>query len=381
MRFHQKCVDCGKVFPPDAHITKCDCGGLVEFVYDLTQIDSFVDETCEGIWRYWKLLPIENLARVEKIGEGITPLYRSENLGARLGLGNLWIKDESKNPTATFKDREAGLTVSRFKELGIFEFVICSTGNTAASFSRAIGLAESFRMHLFVPMAAKERVDFSIPESVKVEFVDGNYSEAINYSSNHAQSNQLVSEGGFGNPCRIEGVKTLAFEVAESGIEPDYYVQAIGSGVGPCAFYKGYDELIRLGAAKRIPKIVCIQPELCSPIVKAYENGRELFDPSYAISDPKTFVTTLANGNPAFSYPYVRKVIKESGGMVEAVSEDEVREAMDLIEKEEYLSCEPAAATALAGLIKCVKLGKIAKDAVILVNHSGGVRTRVTVKS
>jgi len=151
--------------------------------------------------------------------------------------------------------------------------------------------------------------------------------------------------------------------------------------VGPCAFYKGYAELVSLGVAKKIPKIVCIQPELCAPIVRAYEDGRETFDPSYAVSDPKTFVSTLANGNPAFSYPYVRKVIKETGGLVEEVSEAEIRNAIDLIEEQEHLLCEPAAATALAGLIKCLGQGKIEKESVILLNHSGGVRAKVAVES
>jgi len=162
-------------------MTKCDCGGLIEFVYDLAQVKDFVDESQDGIWRYWRLLPIEDVTKVVKIDEGVTPLYRSENLGKLLNLENLWIKDESKNPTATFKDREAGITVSRFKELGINEFVICSTGNTAASFTRAVSLAESFKMHLFVPTTAKARVDFFIPESVEAKLVEGNYSEAIEY--------------------------------------------------------------------------------------------------------------------------------------------------------------------------------------------------------
>ena len=123
MRFRQRCVDCGRVFAPDMHITKCKCGGLIEFVYNLAEVRDFVDETREGIWRYWRLLPIEDPGNAELIEEGITPLYRSKNLGQLLGLSNLWIKDESKNPTATFKDREAGLSISRFRELGINFFV------------------------------------------------------------------------------------------------------------------------------------------------------------------------------------------------------------------------------------------------------------------
>lgn len=379
MRFKQKCVNCGSVFPSDIHITKCKCGGLVEFVYDLSQVSNFVDESQEGIWRYWNLLPIEDPAQAEIIDEGITPLSKSKELGELLGLPNLWIKDESKNPTATFKDREAGVSISRFKELGIDEFVICSTGNTAASFARAVSLVQPFKMHLFVPTAAKARVDFSIPDTVGMKMVNGTYWEAIKHSSDYASSHRLVSEGGFGNPCRIEGVKTFAFEVAEYGLEPDYYVQAIGSGVGPCAFHKGYSELVALGIAKKIPKIICVQPELCAPIAEAYKDGKETFDTSYSISDPKTFVTTLANGNPGFSYPYVRKAILDTGGMVTTVSEAEIRKAIHLAEDREGLSCEPAAGTALAGLIKCLEEHRIDSDSVVLLNHSGGVRTKVAV--
>ncbi len=338
-----------------------------------------MDEKQEGIWRYWQLLPIQDPAAAEVTDEGITPLFRSEKLSDVLGLSNLWIKDESKNPTATFKDREAGVSISRFTELGIDEFVICSTGNTAASFARAVALTEPFKMHLFVPSAAKSRLDFAMPDSVGMEMVTGTYWEAIDYSSDFAFSHHLVSEGGFGNPCRIEGVKTLAFEVAEYGIQPDYYVQAIGSGVGPCAFYKGYAELQNLEIVKEIPRIVCVQPELCAPIARAYEDSREAFDPSYQIPDPKTFVTTLANGNPAFSYPYVRDAIMNTGGMMATVSEQEIRNAISLVEDLESLSCEPAAGTALAGLIKCLEEGRIERNAIVLLNHSGGIRTKVPV--
>lgn len=374
MRYHQKCLICGKIYSPNVHLTNCKCSGLIEFVYDLNGSNDFIDENYSDILRYWPLLPIKELRNMARIGGGMTPLFKSKHLGKLLELENLWIKDESKNPTATFKEREAGMTISRFTELGIREFVIASTGNTAASFSRAVDLVDSFKMHLFIPDTAEEKLDFPIPNSVNVHIVKGDYYTAIEQSSKYAANKKLTLEGGFGNPSRIEGVKTLAFEVVESGIEPDYYIQAIGSGVGPYAFYKGYSELARMGIVNKIPKIVCIQPELCAPIVRAYQDGEVEFKPEYKVSQPKTFVTTLANGNPASSYPYVRRVINKTNGLVQDVTEQEIKNAVKLMEETENISCEPAAGTSLAGLIKCLNLEKIKKDSVILLHHSGGLR-------
>jgi threonine synthase len=160
-------------------------------------------------------------------------------------------------------------------------------------------------------------------------------------------------------------------------LRPDWYVQAIGSGTGAYAFYKGFFELQKLGVVEKIPNILCVQPEGCSPMVNAFKRGCESLQPEFVVSKPSTFVNSLTNGNPSSSYPYVRSVVVKSGGYMESVSESEIGRALVLLAKLEGILVEPAAAVALAGLAKCVDEGIIDKHSKILLNVSGGLRKLV----
>lgn len=370
-RFILKCVKCGREYPPNIRDHLCSCGGLLDAVYDFRLVNEFPDENREGIWRYWKLLPIENINNVRCIGAGLTPLLRVRELSEWTGCRNLLIKDESKNPTRTFKDREAEIVINRFRELGLRRFVLCSTGNTAAAYTRAINLIDDTEMFLVVPKNAEWRIDFELG-SVRAIALDAPYHDAIAFSKELARRLGAASEGGFANIGRRESMKTLAFEVAESGISPDVYVQAVGSGVGPYGVFKGFQELMELGIIDRIPRIICVQPEACAPMVRAFMDGSPEIREEHVVRNPRTIATTLANGNPRSSYPYIRKIVLDSDGTMLAVSEDEIREAVEFVGR--FFSCEPAAAVAWAGLRKAIREGIIDRDEVVLINHSGGNR-------
>lgn len=374
-------MKCSSEFNIFSHVIACHCGGLVDFEYDLESIGwrwhTNLGDGTLGLLRYSKLLPITNPSKSISVPGRFnkpTPLYKSERLGKFLGLKNLWIKDETKNFTSTFKAREAFVAISRFQDIGVQSFVLSSTGNTSAAFSYAMRFA---KMPIFANFILPKSTVIDFPSTVhriaKFQFVDLPYDKCIEFAKKYSIEIGVPFEGGFANPARREGVKTLVFEIAETGLSPDWYVQAITSGTGAYGFYKGYSELVRLGVAKTIPRILCVQPENCSPIVDTFREGSEYFLPKFAVPNPSTFVTTLSNGNPYFSYPYVRQVVLKSNGGMEKVTESEIGQAMVNLLKLENIVVEPAPAVALAGLIKYVQAGKIDKDATIVLNISGGL--------
>jgi len=369
-KFTLKCMVCGKEYPNDC-VGTCTCGGMLDAFYGLDKIQSFVDPLKKGLWRYWRLLPVDPPSS-SLFQSNQTPLRKSRKLGDTLGVRNLWIKDESKNPTRTFKYREAILTILRFHALGIREFVACSTGNTAAAFSFVASNLGTIRVNLLIPRA--RMIDFQIPTTVKAAYIDADYYEVCDLGPKFAIGNHMLWEGGFANFCRREGLKTIAFEVAERKLEPDWYVQAVGSGVGPCGVFKGYSELQELGVVEKAPRVLCIQPETCSPMVRAFKAGREEFPTEFTVKHPTSCAKSLIQGRPSSTYPYVRRVVLTTEGNMESASEGEIRKAQKLMQRYEGLSCEFSSATALAGLIKCLDEGTIDKSDVILLNHSGGVR-------
>jgi len=375
MHKYQKCSGCEKTYPLDKHILHCACGAMLEICYEPVKplnLKNWIDKSLKGVWRYWHLLPLVKKENIIYCHEGLTPLYKSKYFVKRHNYKNVWLKDETKNPTKTFKDRESGVSISRFKELGINKIAVCSTGNTATAFSNSVLKSKEMVLKLLIPKDCRERITFKKSERIKIVYYDGNYHEALKASNGDFLLPDFIPEGGFANPGRIEGVKTLAFEVAEEGLAPDYFLQTIGSGVGPYAVCKGFKELMKIGFADKMPKFICIQPEKCAPMVNAYRAGASKLTENFFVENPHTVVTTVANGKPAFSYPYLRKIVKETGGDFISVSEKEIIQAQNDFCQEEGVNIEPAAACTIAGLEKLIKLNNISGD--ILVNLSGAPR-------
>jgi threonine synthase len=310
-------------------------------------------------------------------------LIRATNLGMMLGCPQIYVKDERQGPTASFKDRQASVTIAALKEAGINEFVIASTGNVAISYS-AYAARANVKLWAFltslVPAAKMREVAIYGTQVIKIT---GSYDQAKQVAAEFARMRGLsIDLGARTIPC-IESMKTIAFETAEQLTNllgapegtasrwraPDWYIQAVSGGMGPIGVLKGFHELKEMGWVDRIPKIAAIQVDGCAPMVHAWKQNKEIATP---VESPQTLIATLATGDPGRTYNMLRKkMLDASGGVFESVSDNEAFRAMHYLAKMEGLSVEPAAAVAFAGLVKLVRAGVIKSDENVVVNCTG----------
>lgn len=388
-----ECLDCGHQSPfSPLHSTCPNCGSpWRKAVYDYEAIAKILPNAINhrpfNIWRYRELLPVLNPNPDLCLNEGGTPLVRALNLGMILSHPNLYLKDERQGPTASFKDRQAAVTISALKEAGISEAVIASTGNVAIAYS-AYAARAGIKLWAFltslVPAAKMREVALYGTQVVKVT---GSYDQAKQVAAEYARQRGLYLDAGAKSITSVESMKTIAFEIAEQFIvrkgnslhpikglsvlpwkTPDWYVQSVSGGMGPLGVYKGFEELYRMGIIERIPKIAIIQVEGCAPMVHAWRQGLETATP---VRSPHTLIATLATGDPGRTYTILRNQILQTGGTFEMVSDQEAFRAMHFLAKMEGLSVEPAAGVAAAGLIKLVRTGQITPQESVVINVSG----------
>jgi threonine synthase len=333
------------------------------------------------MWRYWELLPLKEPDNIISMGEGGTPLLKSANLGLMLGHPHLYFKDERQGPTNSFKDRQASLAISVLKEEGITEVVVPSTGNVAISYSAYCARA-GIKLWAFltstVPADKMREVALYGTQVVKVS---STYDHTKVVAAEFANHKGLSIDRGVRNIAAKESMKTLAFEIAEQlGLminnagkgpvwqAPDWYVQAVSGGLGPVGVWKGFQELYHMGFIDRMPKLAVIQAAGCAPMVNSFKAGlAEAVD----VTDPQTCITTLATGSPGAVYPFLRRIILEHGGVMEAVTDEAAFRAMHAMAKMDGLSMEPAAAIACAGVFKLLGQQVIKPDEVVVINISG----------
>ncbi len=333
------------------------------------------------MWRYRELLPLRDDLNIVSLGEGGTPLIRSESLAAMLGLRHLYIKDERQGPTASFKDRQASLAISTMRELGITEAVVASTGNVAIAYS-AYAARAGIKLWAFIissiPPEKMREITLYGTELVKVT---GTYDQAKQVASRFAESKGLYLDRGIRSIAAKESMKTIAFEIAEelgkiygpspSGTPwrtPDWYIQAVSGGLGPIGVVKGFRELEAAGLSNSVPKLANIQSTGCDPMVQAFRAGLEDAPP---FPYPKTRIATVATDVPGVAYKLLRQEVLENGGVFESVSDEEAFRALKTVARLEGLSVEPAAALAFAGLFKMVRQKMIDPDEIVVVNCSG----------
>ena len=323
-----------------------------------------------SMWRYKRLLPIKNVNNIVTLDEGWTPILRLNYLEKQLGLKKILVKDERKNPTSTFKDRQASMIISNLKNINIGKLVACSTGNVAVSYAAYCAKA-NIKFSAFLPDGVSDnKIKKIINYGSEVHNVSGNYDEAKKIAKNYAIKNNIYYDEGTSLLYNREAKKTIAYEIAEQ-LEwkvPDWYIQAVSGGSGPMGVWKGFKELQSIGLIKKIPKIACVQANGCSPMVDSFINNLKKATPVV----PSTSIITLSTGDPGMSYIFLRKYITETGGTMVKVTEDTAEKIADyLIEKEDLYMCH-AAATAFGGLYKLSKDGIISKDSTVIVNCSGG---------
>ena len=391
MSFVIRCLDCGHAAPfnpSSMHCPKCNSQWR-EAEYDLPEVaKTFPSELKKrpfDLWRYSELLPIRNPNPTLRLGEGGTPLIQAANLGMMLGLPNLFIKDERQGPTASFKDRQAAVTIAALKEGGVTEMVAASTGNVAIALS-AYAARAGIKLWAFVtslvPGVKMREIALYGSQVVKIT---GSYDQAKQVAAEFARQRGLYQDMGARTVTAVEAMKTLAFEIAEqltmaqgftsgSTIDapkwrtPDWYIQAVSGGMGPLGVYKGFRELKELGLINRIPAIVPIQAEGCAPMVDSWKKGLEKAEP---VLSPQTRIETLATGDPGRTYTMLRNQVNETHGVFESVSDEDSFRAMHVLAKMEGISAEPAAGTAFAGLFKLVRAGVIKSADTVVVNCTG----------
>ncbi|HNT73801.1 MAG TPA: pyridoxal-phosphate dependent enzyme [Anaerolineae bacterium] len=387
MDIELECGDCGYVQPFSIPTPVCPkCGqDWMEARYNYERISRLWPDILRQrpftMWRYRELLPIRNDNYQITMGEGGTALLRANNLGMMLGTPNLFIKDERQNPTNSFKDRQAALVISMMKEAGVTELVVASTGNVAISYS-AYSTHAGIKLWTFLPsLVPPEKMREIAIYGSEVIKVTANYDETKKVAQQFAVHKGIMVDKGIRNVGTRESMKTIAYEVAEQlAIQlgppqpgfpwraPDWYIQAVSGGMGPIGFWKGFDELYRMGLVDRIPKLALIQADGCAPMVNAFHKNHAEAE---IVSNPKTRVITIATGAPGPAYTYLYHIMREQGGIFEAVPDEETFRALHILAKIEGLSIEPAAAVAFAGLFKLLNKGIIKRNEVIIVNCSG----------
>ena len=374
-----KCRECGREYPLEAtHVCEFDFGPL-EVVYDYEKIRKSMTKAAlakrpETMWRFRELLPVADDPTVGK-RVGYTPLIKADRLAKWLGVREAWVKNDAVNyPTLSFKDRVVSVALSRAKELGFKTVACASTGNLANSVA-ANAASAGLDAIVFIPADLEEgKILNSLIYGARVVGIRGHYDEV----------NRLCAEiaGKYGwafvnvnmRPYYAEGSKSMAYEVTEQldWKLPQHTVVPMASGSLLTKIHKGYQELIKLGLARDTKPIVHgAQATGCSPISGAFKQGMDFFKPV----KPDTIAKSLAIGTPADGF-YALKVMKETGGASDDVTDDEIREAMSAVAECEGIFTETAGGVTVGVAKKLVASGKIpAEDSVVLCITGNGLKT------
>jgi len=359
-----KCRECGREFSPVKIYVCPHCLGPLEVVYDIGAInlsrESFRDRP-KTVWRYHELLPVKNPDKAVDLGAGYTPMHKCRRLAKTIGLRNLYVKDDTLNPTNSFKDRPATVAISKALEFGAKAVGCASTGNLAAAVAAHAAKA-GLPCYVFIP--AKTEINKVLQASTfgaKIIAVNGTYDEVNRLAVQAAESYDWAFANINLRPYYVEGSKTLAFEICEQlgWGTPDHIIVPTASGALLCAIWRGLNQFWQLDLIDRKrTRVTAAQPSGCSPIVNAFKSNKGDVEP---IEKPQTIAKSLAIGDPADGI-YALKAIRESGGLAESATDQEIIEAIKLLAKTEGIFAEPAGGVAVAALKKLVEAGKISAD-------------------
>jgi threonine synthase len=373
-----KCKECGESYPLDARFVCEQCFGPLEVAYDFSELDAAearrkISAGSRGIWRYADFLPFAGRPG-DPLEPGLTPLIRADRLAERLGLGELWIKNDAANPTHSFKDRVVAVAVAKAKELG-FETVACaSTGNLAnavAAHSAAAGLDS----YVFVPADLEEQKLLATGiYGTNMVGIHGTYDDVNRLCTELSQTQPWAFVNVNLRPYYSEGSKTLAFETIEQlgwGL-PDRIVCPIASGSLFTKLAKGMSDWLELGLVEGGLPVFCgAQAEGCSPVATAFAEGWELCKPQR----PETIAKSLAIGDPADG-PYALDLARSTDGTIESVTDDEIRAGIRLLAETTGVFTETAGGVTIGVLAKLAEAGEIGSDERVVAYITGeGLKT------
>jgi len=354
------------------------CFGPLEVRYadrsgsDAAELKRRIQAGPHSIWRYADFLPVENPQSA--LGAGWTPLVRADRLAQELGLGELWVKNDAANPTHSFKDRVVSVALARAQELGFKTIACASTGNLANAVA-AHAAAAGLESYVFIPNDLEEQKVLATGiYGTNLVAVKGNYDDVNRLCTELAGDHEWAFVNINMRPYYAEGSKTLAFEIAEQlGFElPNRVVAPIASGSLFTKLARGFEEWIEVGLLDgAIPTFNGAQAEGCSPVAAAFSEGRDFCRPV----KPNTIAKSLAIGNPADG-PYALELARRSGGSIDAVSDDEIRDGIKLLAQTTGIFTETAGGVTIAVLRKLAERGDIsASERVVAVITGEGLKT------
>ena len=349
------------------------CDFPLEVEYDYEEVKnkiskSEIERRKWTMWRYRELLPVEDASNIVSLEEGGTPLLKSERLAKELGIKKLYLKDETRNPSWSFKDRGSSVGVSKAIEIGANAVGCVSSGNMAASMA-AYAAKAGMKCFILVPSKTPvEKIVQMLVSGAYVVSIDAPYPELCRVGLETSKRYKIYSVHNDA-PMRVEGQKTSSYEICEQlGWDtPDWIIVPTSSGGNISAQWKAWKELYSVGFIEALPSMVAVQAEGCCPIVKAFKQGKEKTE---YFGEPKTIATAIANPNPP-SGERVLKLLKESRGVAEAVSDQEMLSAQKLLARTEGLFAEPAGAASVASLKKLLEEGKVKKDETVVCVVTG----------
>jgi threonine synthase len=372
-----RCRECGREYPAEP-IHVCEwCFAPLEVVYDYDEIAKTIsrEKVAAGprsIWRYTDLLPGGD-KRVD-LGAGLTPLVPAPRLGAELGLHDLWLKNDTANPTHSFKDRVVSVALTVAREFGFGTVACASTGNLANA-TAAHAAAAGLEAYIFIPSDLEQgKIVATAIYGPKLVAVEGNYDDVNRLCAEIAGQYEWAFVNVNVRPYYAEGSKSLAFEIAEQlgWRAPDHVVVPVASGSLLTKIKRGLDELVRVGLIDdHHARISGAQAEGCSPVATAFRAGEEHVRPV----KPNTIAKSLAIGNPADGY-YALKVVRESGGSIESVTDPEVVDGISLLARTEGIFTETAGGVTIATLRKLATSGVVRPDEKVVALITGdGLKT------
>jgi threonine synthase len=373
---HLQCALCGGIFDADQLWNLCPgCARPLLARYDLAAAAQSLSPSQFAareptLWRYRELLPVRDRRHALTLGEGWTPLVHARRLGAEIGFQNLYVKDESLNPTGSFKARGLSVAVSRALELGVSAVSIPSAGNAAGALSAYAALA-GLEAHVFMP------VDVPLPFvaecrglGAQVTLVEGLITDCGVQAAREGRERGWFDLSTLKEPYRLEGKKTMGYELAEQfGWKlPDLIIYPTGGGTGLIGMWKAFDEMEELGwIGPKRPRMVTVQADGCAPMARAFNEGQEF-------AAPWPNATTLADGlrvPSAVGDFLILRALRESGGTALAVSDAEMMQAVQLLGQTEGMFACPEGAAPLAAFHHLRRQGWIGDDDVVVLFNTG----------
>jgi len=355
------CKECDATYPLEARYVCEQCFGPLDVAYDFSDLDPAearrkIQAGSRGIWRYADFLPFAERPR-DPLEPGLTPLIRAERLAERLGLGEVWIKNDAANPTHSFKDRVVAVALAKARELGFKTVACASTGNLANAVA-AHAAAAGLDSYVFVPRDLEEQKLLATGVyGTRLVGVKGNYDDVNRLCTQLCETRPWAFVNVNLRPYYSQGSKTLAFETVEQlgWSLPDRIVGPIASGSLFTKLGRGFSEWIDLGLVEgELPAFNGAQPEGCSPVATAFAEGRDFCVPQR----PETIAKSLAIGDPADG-PYALDLARGTGGAIDSVTDDEIRDGIRLLAETTGIFTETAGGVTIATLAKLARRGDI----------------------